>query len=165
MQRETHATCDIRLETHRGAHRLILALHVVFMLTLFLGLTRQATAAPEKFSASGSFEDEHGGQLSGTLTIDTATGKLVSADLVITEVEEKDKKIVFTNLTARSVNGVTRITGIGTGFADIQLTLPESTLVGYQGGQIEPGTSSWAPYGEGFGVIGFGLTSGTLEPK
>jgi len=44
-----------------------------------VALASQATAAPVVFEASGKFSN--GSPLSGTVTIDTATGKVLSADL------------------------------------------------------------------------------------
>jgi hypothetical protein len=73
MQREIPAPCDFRVETHRRAHRPLSALRVVSMLTLFCALSRKAMAAPEVFTASGTFESGQYSQLSGTVTIDTVT--------------------------------------------------------------------------------------------
>ncbi len=137
-------------------------LRVLLVVGVLIISARQVAAAPEVFTASGSFEDEHGGQLSGTLTIDTATGKLLSADLIITEVLEGNKQIVFTHLSAKSVKGETQIEGLGTGSDGIQLTLRASTLVGYKGGPIQTGTSWWIPPNARFG---YPLNFGSFQPR
>jgi hypothetical protein len=162
MHTATAMTSVVPTETHRSPFLPQWRLRAVTALAVFLALTSQATAASEVFSASGSFEDEHGGQLSGTVTIDTATGKLLSADLVITEVLEGNKQIVFTHLTAKLSKGETQIEGVNTESDGIQLTLRASTLVGFKGGPIQTGTSYWITPKARFG---YPLNFGSLEPK
>jgi hypothetical protein len=162
MHAATPMTSVVPSETHRAPLLPKWRLRAVFALGVFLALTSQTKAAPEVFTASGSFEDEHGGQLSGTVTIDTATGKLLSADLIITEVLDGNQEIVFTHLSAKSVKAETLIEGLGTASDGIQLTLRASTLVGYKGGPIQTGTSWWIRPNARFG---YPLNFGSFQPK
>ena len=94
------------------------------------------------FTAWGAFSS---GELSGTVTIDTATGNLLSAELIITG---EEGKYVFTDLVQVShSSGATAISFTGYSStskysAEMRLTLQVSTLKGYNGGKIEGGTAS-----------------------
>jgi hypothetical protein len=127
-----------------------------------------AKAAPEVFTASGWFQD--GFMLSGTMTIDTATGKVSSVDLIVKEGSAQE--IVFKGqVQSRLWNSATRINTIGyfspptgAGGIELQLTLPVSTLVDYEGGRIEgwPNFASFISLDNGSG--GVQLLGGSLKP-
>jgi hypothetical protein len=62
------------------------ALRAVFLLGVTLTLASRAAAAPVVFRVSGGNPDESGLIVSGTVTIDTATGKVLSADVTASHV-------------------------------------------------------------------------------
>jgi hypothetical protein len=73
-------------ETHVLVYLARRALRAVFLLGLMLALASQTTAAPVVFEVSGGNPDESGVVMYGTLTIDTATGKVLSADVTVAHV-------------------------------------------------------------------------------
>lgn len=78
-------------------------LRVVFLLGAILARASQASAAPVVFDATGDFNGVVGETvLSGTVTIDTATGKVVSADL---KVEEGGTTLIFDQFRSVAVVG------------------------------------------------------------
>ena len=81
MQTATPVPALVPRETHALAYLAKWSLRVVLLLGVMVALASQATAAPVVFEASGEFND--GCRLSGTVTIDTATGKVLSADLSV----------------------------------------------------------------------------------
>jgi len=116
-------------------------LRVVFLLGVSLALAGQAAAAPEVFEASAESDD--GWALSGTVTIDTATGKVLSADLAATDgyfgfgfdVVEKVQRMsgargaVFTQMSF----GAEQFPS-----GELFLMVP-GTLVGYKGSRLVEG--------------------------
>jgi len=146
----------------------------MFLLFVMVALASQAKAAPVVFEASAESDD--GWALSGTVTIDTATGKVLSADLSASDgftgfgfdVVEKVQQI------SAARGAVLTEMSFGEGQfsqATLFLTVPEPTLVGYKGSRlIEAGA---APVG-GSRIV-FGGTNpyatadialyGSLEPK
>jgi len=180
MQKATRIPFLVPPETHPWACLAKWTLRVAFLLGVSLALVGQATAAPEVFEASGEFEDT-GATLSGTLTIDTATGHLLSADLII--IDEGGVIVgeyVFTTITSSSYVKSPptlhiRLSGHGPKFGSgMQLALPVSTLVGYKGGSIisglapeyHLGSSYWdvliEEYGYGRWTVDY-LVTGSLE--
>jgi len=142
------------------------ALRVLFLLGVQLVLVGQAAAAPVVFTASGEFEN--GWQLSGTVTIDNATGKVLSADLSVSE--GSVVKYVF-DKAVRAVPGSLGTTiGISEGpiFPSLGITVPEKSLVGYNGSSIltyDYGYRSYIELGEGLNYVDIlPLNFGSLEP-
>jgi len=126
-----------------------------------------ATAAPEVFTASGSFYD--GSVLSGTVTIDTATGKVSSVDLIINQPNGKGK-IVFNYVPPYGTTTYTKYTtrmafygGFAARTVELQLTLPVSTLVDYEGGKIESLFGGESMYEIWYPWYYSGLATGTLK--
>jgi hypothetical protein len=147
---------------------------VAFLLGVLLALARQAAAAPEVFTASGRFED---GSLSGTLTIDTATGKPLSSDLIVSGSSYGELTFIGVPVTSVVQTDSTRMRIQGSNAKGeqftLQLQLRVSTLVGYDGGPIEPGvkvpnSSYWTPDffpgGSVYINTDENLESGFLEP-
>jgi hypothetical protein len=136
-----------------------------------VALASQATAAPVVFEASGSFQD--GFKLSGTITIDTATGKVVSSDLLVAGHLET----LFTGTGQHSTSQPGLLTypsfyGLDE-TAELVLWIPLHTLVGYKGGALldyENGihiSSYFSITPEGFGAptTYYYLIEGSLEPQ
>jgi hypothetical protein len=171
MRKATPVPSLVLPETHVLAYLTKWTLRVVFLLGVSLALAGQAAAAPEVFTVWGAFSS---GDLSGTVTIDTATGNLLSADLIIMA-GGMEGKFVFTDLV--QISHTSEATAISfTGYnsalksaASMRLTLQVSTLKGYNGGKIEGGTASrdasdWYSYSEGFLGSPYQLETGFLEP-
>jgi hypothetical protein len=140
----------------------------MFLLGVMVALASQATAAPVVFEASGEFDD--GCKLSGTVTIDTATGKVLSADLRVAfgSVERYvfDGSVSVLRSSEGPYGPYTRIEfgpGTGQGFALLYIALPGTSLVGYDGSEIYP---NFEPYsGAYFGDYWVPLITGSLEPN
>jgi hypothetical protein len=147
-------------------------------LALLVATECRATAAPVVFDANCMFESS----LYGTVTIDTATGKALSADLVL-----KVPGIVFDkNVSTSVVKGyvttskgrqVVHYVEIAVEGYDkylkktawLYLVIPYPSLVGYEGGQLVPwdGSRSW-PFSVltiGYNVAFEYLYMGTLAPQ
>jgi len=174
MQTATRGLSLVRPETPVLAYLAKWTLRVVFLLGVSLALAVQAVAAPVEFEANGQFEY---GTLAGAIAIDTATGKLLSSDLIIMVGSDE---IVFANLTQVVIqNKATRIDGTATSAphkyigSTIQLVLPVSTLVGFKGCQIDISTVDARDYGKSYWIYndgqfeneGYLLYSGSLEPN
>jgi hypothetical protein len=141
----------------------------IAVLTMLFGSVWQAAAAPSTpkvFTAAGYFEE---GKLSGTVTIDTANGIVLSSDLIITV--STGEEFDFSSLPSvhsSKPDSATSLTFVSGG-NEMILWLPVSTLVGYEGGSIiaaEPRyhiTSIWYSSNEGEYDSGFTLEFGTLE--
>jgi len=127
---------------------------VVFLLGVMVALASQATAAPVVFEASGKFSN--GSPLSGTVTIDTATGKVLSADLTA---KDGSSTVIFDTVYYGTVTQITTGRRGGGGpvwtrmfFADesehyfLFLTVPEATLVGYKGSSLAQAIESGGGY-------------------
>jgi hypothetical protein len=153
---------------------------VVLLLGAMVALASQANAAPVVFDVSA--QSGEGWAVSGTVTIDTATGKVLSADLTAKD-SINSSTVIFDNygtvtqITARRGYPVwTRML-----FADesdhyfLLLTVPEATLVGYKGSSlaqaIEPGGgyTSMLEYGDDlnppYGSLFDIPLTGSLEPQ
>ncbi|HXY34332.1 MAG TPA: hypothetical protein VEI07_08900 [Planctomycetaceae bacterium] len=159
----------VRPGTRRLAHLAQWSLRVVFLLVVIVAVASQATAAPVVFDASGEFED--GYELSGTITIDTATGDVLAADL---QVEWGTETISFTDLYKISHSpapkGSTNTSMLFVAFPlELQLTVHASTLVGYAGGPLlcDPGSDD-SPSSlislDGYATRVYSLDEGSLEP-
>jgi len=144
-------------------------LRVVFLLGVSLALARQAAAAPVVFDASGEFEN--GSELSGTVTIDTATGVVLSADLSITN-DTGETYLFNDRVSAKHYGSWTTISFGGAEILPVLvLSVEGRSLVGYDGSSILP------LYDAGFllsGIVWAGglyysdespLLSGILEPN
>jgi hypothetical protein len=97
-----------------------------------------ASAAPISFAASGIFQD--GSVLSGNVTIDTATGIVNAADLVVTGIPEH-----FTTITVQRVwpqgpspapflSEVIFHSAASIGSNELVFLFPPLSLIGYSGG-------------------------------
>jgi len=105
---------------------------------LAAGATLPAVASPLIFNAAGKISG--GGSLSGTVTIDPATGSLVSADLSLT--------LIQTFVFSANVGGIPNYANSGLfviaaddsagGYPVALLGVQETSLVGYDGGPISP---------------------------
>jgi len=141
MQSATPVLSLVRPETRVLAYLAKWTLRVVFLLGVMVALASQATAAPVVFEASGKFSN--GSPLSGTVTIDTATGKVLAADLSAmygSELLVFDRGIFVSHWH----EGATAMTTIAIGEATnddeyLYLEVKESTLVGYTGSPLVPG--------------------------
>jgi hypothetical protein len=109
-------------------------------LALLVALQSQATAKKKPppppdtyvvFYATGQFYES--GELTGTVTIDTTTGKAVSADLAIPAVGE-----VFNGTPSTYTNfaGNVEIIVDGNNGTGIELVIPSASLKGYAGGDL-----------------------------
>ena len=123
----------------------------------------QAKAAPVTFDALGVFDG--GTIMHGTITIDTATGKAVWADLVIYRAGQELQ--FYGKPTTTVVPGYVEITvDSSAGYDDfgdaLDLVIPAKSLVGYDGGELVPdsGGNKVFTFCDGAG----GLLVGTLEP-
>jgi hypothetical protein len=115
------------------------------------------------FYATGQFYES--GELTGTVTIDTTTGKAVSADLAIPAVGE-----VFDGIPSTYTNSEGNVeisVGSSTG---ILLVIPTASLKGYAGGDLVTdgviaNESHWWWPVYSFGYVGIDpLVYGSLEP-
>jgi hypothetical protein len=145
------------------------ALRALFLVGVQLALVGQAPAAPVVFTASGEFEN--GWELSGTVTIDTASGKVLSADLSVTE--GSVVQFVFdkvSHVVDYSYRGP--VTGIGITEGPIVpclgITVPGKSLVGYNGSSILTSgfeLLSYIEIGEGLNYVDrLPLNFGSLGP-
>jgi len=152
------------------------ALRAVFLLGVMVALASQAKAAPVVFEVSAEADD--GWALSGTVTIDTATGKVLSADLAATDgyygfgfdVVDKVQRIS----AARGVVFTEMWFGGGQfSQAELLLTVQEPTLVGYKGSRLYEGVDPPVTPGSCIVFAGGGSHDGgadislygALEPK
>jgi hypothetical protein len=145
MQAATPRLSLVRPETRRPDCLAKWYLRVVLLLGVVVALASQATAAPVVFDVSA--QSGEGWTVSGTVTIDTATGKVLSADLTA-------KDGASTQYIFDVVDGVHQISGrpgspvwtkmsfaVGSGASGfgspaLFLTVPGATLVGYKGSGI-----------------------------
>jgi len=155
MQKLTSLNRRVREESRHLGSLAKWALRAFFLLGLMVVLASQAAAAPVVFTASAEFEGLRT-PLSGTITIDTATGKVLSVDLKV------GTKYSFTRLPWISHRPltVTQMEFVD-GQSTLELVLPVSTLVGYQGGEIGPQTWFDPSWSSG----PFFLISGTLKEE
>lgn len=106
-----------------------------YALALSLGLVAlvmpNAVRADTIFTASGTFGDNS--TLSGTLTINTATGFVTGADLIVQYNISPGITETFTNILGQTPNSVDLE---GNLFGDLFLFIDASTLVGYTGGAL-----------------------------
>jgi len=179
MQTATPGLSLVRPETRVLAYLAKWGLRAVFLLGVMVALASQATAAPVVFEASGKFYGGGGAVLSGTLTIDTATGKVLSADLSVTAnsvvlyVFDRNISISVTHRYEGNLTSIVIREATTDDFPQLCLVVKESTLVGYKG---SPLVSDLLPAEDGSGsciLLGIGidyidvlpLSSGSLEPN
>jgi len=169
MQTATPVPALVPRETHALAYLAKWSLRVVLLLGAMVALASQATAAPVVFdvSALGELWD-----VSGTVTIDTATGKVLSADLTA---EDGISTVIFdtvyygtvTQITARPGYPVWTRMYFEAGPCSLFLTVPEATLVGYKGSSLALATEAHGGYTSciEYGSEGEIPLTGSLEPK
>jgi len=182
MRTATPTSSLVRPETRRLAYLTRWALRAMFLLGVIAALASQAKAAPVVFEVSGGNPDDYGVVLSGTVTIDTATGKVLSANVTAAHVlydgsftefvfdidgsvhqfvvGSGSRSEIFTKISILSEYGG------GTG---LYLTVRESTLVGYKGSSLSAagpeGSCIVLPYsGNRYSVDEIPLY-GSLEPN
>jgi hypothetical protein len=142
-----------------------------------VAVASQATAAPVVFEVSAQSSELWA--VSGTVTIDTATGKVLSADLTA---KDGSSTVIFDTVYYGTVTHSTRPgepvwtkmffeAEAEAGIYSLLLTVPEATLVGYKGSLLYsgplPGLGSYLqlPYsGNPFGTVEIPLY-GSLEPN
>jgi hypothetical protein len=168
MRQATPEPSLVLLPTHVVRPLSKWALRVLFLLGVQLALVGQAAAAPVVFTATGEFEN--GWELSGTVTIDTATGKVVSADLGVTE-GSVVKYVFAKGVTVHgSSRGPFTTIGISEGpvVPSLGITVPGKSLVGYNGSSILTSgfeLLSYIEIGEGLNYVDrLPLNFGSLEP-
>jgi hypothetical protein len=168
MRQATPERSLVLLPTHAVGDLWKWALRALFLVGVQLALVGQATAAPVVFTASGEFEN--GWELSGTVTIDTATGKVLSADLSVTAgsvVKYVFDKDVTVHASSR---GPFTTIGISDGpiVPSLGITIAEKSLVGFKGSSIltyDYGYLSYIVLGEGLNYVDMlPLNFGSLEP-
>jgi len=191
MQTTTPVSRPFLHKTRPLAYLAKWALRAVFVLGVLLALASQATAAPVVFTVLGEFNNGSGYALSGTITIDTATGKVVAVDLAakyggalyatFTSLPygvNSNTKYGYTTIYWELTNPPLPAPGA---FASLMLVIPASTLVGYAGGPLPadtkankrnppPAVSLLAvpiyDYAEREWIINYAeLESGSLEPE
>ena len=161
-------------ETHALAYLAKWALRAVLLLGVMVALASQATAAPVVFDVSA--QSGEGWAVSGTVMIDTATGKVLSADLTA---KDGSSTVIFdtvyygtvTQITARPGYPVWTRMFFEAGPYSLFLTIPEATLVGYKGSSLADDIEAHGGYTSCIeiganrdGVITIPLT-GSLEPQ
>ncbi len=142
MQTATPVPSLVRPETHGLAYLAKWTLRAVLQLGVMVALASRATAAPVVFDVSA--QSSEGWTVSGTVTIDTAAGKVLSADLTA-----KDGSSTFIFDVAEGATPITTRRGgpvwtrmwfevefPGYGSPALVLTVPEATLVGYKGSSL-----------------------------
>jgi hypothetical protein len=177
MQTATPVPALVPRETHTLAYLAKWSLRVVLLLGAMVALASQATAAPVVFDVSA--QSGEGWAVSGTVTIDTATGKVLSADLTA---KDGSSTVIFDTVYYGTVTHSTRPgepvwtkmffeAEAEAGIYSLLLTVPEATLVGYKGSLLYsgplPGLGSYLqlPYsGNPLGTVESPLY-GSLEPN
>ena len=102
MQTATPVPALVPPETRRLAYLPNWALRAVFLLGVMVALASQATAAPVVFEVSAQSSELWA--VSGTVTIDTATGKVLSADLTA---EDGSSTVIFDTVYYGTVTQIT----------------------------------------------------------
>jgi len=122
------------------------------VVTLAAGAELPVLASPIVFSAAGQISG--GGTLGGTVTIDTATGDVVSADLSVT--------LNQTFLFSTNLGGIPNYANTGLyviaandshgSYPVALIGLAESSLIGYDGGPISPASDVIFANGDAYTV-------------
>jgi hypothetical protein len=139
VQKTTPVSRLVLRETRPLAHLAKWTLRVVLLLGAMVAVASQATAAPVVFDVSA--QSSEGWTVSGTVTIDTATGKVLSADLTA---KDGSSTVIFddvyygtvTQIAARRGGPVWTRMFFETGRYSLFLTVPDATLVGYKGSSL-----------------------------
>jgi hypothetical protein len=136
MRKATPVPALVVPETPLLAYLAKWSLRVMLLLGVMVALASQATAAPVVFDVSA--KSDEGWIVSGTVTIDTATGKVLSADLTgkdgsstvifdfvpyVTQFSNRPGAPVWTKMSFRDESARNFLF----------LTVPVATLVGYKG--------------------------------
>jgi hypothetical protein len=135
MQTATPVPALVVPETRRLAYLANWSLRVVLLLGVMAALASQATAAPVVFDVSA--QSGEGWAVSGTVTIDTATGKVLSADLTA---KDGSSTVIFDTVYYGTVTHSTRPgepvwtkmffeAEAEAGIYSLLLTVPEATWV------------------------------------
>ncbi len=183
MQTATPISILVPPETHVLVYPAKLALRAVFLLGVMLAMSSQATAVPVVFEVSGGNPDESGVVLSGTVTIDTATGDVLSADVTASHVLddgsfteyvfdhiESVQQTIFSESRRGPVEVLTRISIIGYLDGPSLFLTVEGSMVGFTGsplfsGRIPVGFGSCIEFpGTPYGWVEFPMY-GSLEPN
>jgi hypothetical protein len=151
-------------------------LRAVFLLGAMVALASQATAAPVVFDVSA--QSSEGWTVSGTVTIDTATGKVLSADLTA---KDGSSTVIFDDVYYGTVTQITARRGYPvwtrmffedeSGHYSLFLTVPEATLVGFKGSSLAQaietggGYTSCIEIGDGYYSSTDIPLYGSLEPN
>ena len=176
MQKATPVPGLVVSETRRLAYLAKWSLRVTLLLGVMVALASQATAAPVVFDVSA--QSGEGWAVSGTVTIDTATGKVLSADLTA---KDGSSTVIFDTVYYGTVTQITARRGYPvwtrmffedeSGHYSLFLTVPEATLVGYKGSSLADDIEAHGGYTSCIeiganrdGVITIPLT-GSLEPQ
>ena len=111
------------------------------VLALLAGAAARARAdLTLTFNAAGTFED--GATLGGTLTIDTTSGMVTAANLTVGA--PQSLTFIYIQNTVITSAATTEIDLGSPGYDPAQITLymylPTTTLTGYLGGPLDPGT-------------------------
>jgi len=148
MQMTTPVSCLVLHETLPLARLAKWSLRAVLLLGAMVALASRATAAPVVFDVSAQSDESWA--VSGTITIDTATGKVLSADLAATI--NSQTRYIFDVVGGVSQIGHGKNPAVWTemsffesdpfSFTALYLTVPEATLVGYKGSALVPGPAS-----------------------
>jgi hypothetical protein len=178
MQTPTPVHALVVSET-RFAYLTRWSLRVVLLLGVMVALASQATAAPVVFEVSAQSSELWA--VSGTVTIDTATGKVLSADLTA---KDGSSTVIFDTVYYGTVTQITARRGYPvwtrmffedeSGHYSLFLTVPEAMLVGYKGSSLAQaietggGYTSMLEYGDDLNVYGalFEIPLfGSVEPQ
>src|SRR5580698_4951896 len=179
MQTATPVPALVPPETRRLAYLPNWALRAVFLLGVMVALASQATAAPVVFEVSAQSSELWA--VSWTVMIDTATGKVLSADLTA---EDGSSTVIFDTVYYGTVTQITARPGYpvwtrmwfeaefpGPGPYALSLTVPEATLVGYKGSSLAQAIEAHGGYTScieiGANPYSFGEIplTGSLEPQ
>jgi hypothetical protein len=180
MQTATPVPALVPRETHTLAYLAKWSLRVVLLLGAMVALASQATAAPVVFDVSA--QSGEGWAVSGTVTIDTATGKVLFADLTA---EDGISRVIFDTVYYGTVTQITARRGYPvwtrmffedeSGHYSLFLTVPEATLVGFKGSSLAQAIETGGGYtscieygGDILNVVGVPSEiplTGSLEPQ
>jgi hypothetical protein len=173
VQKTTPVSRLVLRQTRPLAHLAKWTLRAVFLLGAMVALVSQATAAPVVFDISA--QSSEGWTVSGTVTIDTATGKVLSADLTA---KDGSSTVIFDDVYYGTVTQVAARRGgpvwtrmfFETGRYSLFLTVPEATLVGFKGSALVDtllpgGYASSIEIGDGYYSSTDIPLYGSLEPN
>ncbi len=131
---------------------------------LICAVVVQAKAAPVQFDAYGVFNN--GAVMMGTITIDTATGKIEGQDFMVREEPGTILPFSFEFTTSAGpgylVITINSLSSYDGPLYTLHLVIPARSLVGYDGGSLVPDTGGNKVYTS---LSGLGLAWGELAPE